>query len=99
MNPGGASVVTTAETITLTYGPFERAFTWQNAFFHIPITTHTTNGAHAYLEMSDESECGWVMRSWTSALAMVVAMEDLPWSPSLLSWARWSSCQWACLSS
>ncbi|MAM36126.1 MAG: hypothetical protein CL988_03045, partial [Euryarchaeota archaeon] len=44
------------ETITLTYGPFEEdVYIAGMPSFHIPITTHTTNGAHAYLEMSDES--------------------------------------------
>jgi hypothetical protein len=56
MNPSGASMVTTTETITLSYGPFEEdVYIAGMPTFHIPITTHTTNGAHAYLEMSDDS--------------------------------------------
>ena len=56
MNPSGASMITTTETITLTYGPFEEdVYIAGMPSFHIPITTHSANGAHAYLEMTDES--------------------------------------------
>ena len=56
MNPSGASMITTTETITLSYGPFEEdVYIAGMPTFHIPITTHTANGAHAYLEMSDDS--------------------------------------------
>ena len=56
MNPSGASLATTTETITLTYGPFESdVYIAGMPSFHIPVTPHTANGAHAYLEMSDDS--------------------------------------------
>ncbi|MFB1005426.1 MAG: CocE/NonD family hydrolase [Candidatus Poseidoniaceae archaeon] len=56
MNPSGASILTGTESITLTYGPFEEdVYIAGMPTFHIPITPHTANGAHAYLEMSDES--------------------------------------------
>ena len=54
LNPSGASMVTTTETITMTYGPFEEdVFIAGMPTFHIAVTPHTTNGAHGYLEMSD----------------------------------------------
>ena len=56
LNPSSAGMVTTTETITLTYGPFEQdAYIAGMPSFHIAITPHTTNGAHAFLEMSDSS--------------------------------------------
>ena len=54
LNPSGASMVTTTETITMTYGPFEEdVFIAGMPTFHIAVTPHTANGAHGYLEMSD----------------------------------------------
>ncbi len=54
LNPSGASMVTTTETITLTYGPFENDVHIAGMpSFHIAVTPHTTNGAHGYLEMTD----------------------------------------------
>jgi hypothetical protein len=56
LNPSGAGMITTTETITLTYGPFEQdAYIAGMPSFHIAITTHTTNGAHAFLDMTDSS--------------------------------------------
>jgi hypothetical protein len=56
MNPSGAGMVTTTETITMTYGPFEEdVFIAGMPTFHIAVTPHTTNGAHAFLEMTDSS--------------------------------------------
>ena len=56
MNPSGGSMLTGTESITLSYGPFEEdVYIAGMPTFHIPITPHTANGAHAYLEMSDES--------------------------------------------
>ena len=47
-------MVTTTETITMTYGPFEDdVYIAGMPSFHIAVTPHTTNGAHGYLEMSD----------------------------------------------
>ena len=56
MSPSGASMVTGTETITLTYGPFDSdVYIAGMPTFHIPITPHTANGAHAFLEMTDSS--------------------------------------------
>ena len=47
-------MVTTTETITMTYGPFEEdVYIAGMPTFHIAVTPHTANGAHGYLEMSD----------------------------------------------
>ena len=44
-------MVTTAETITMTYGPFEEdVYIAGMPTFHIAVT-RTANGAHGYLEM------------------------------------------------
>ena len=49
-------MVTTTETITLTYGPFEEdTYIAGMPSFHIAVTPHTTNGAHAFLDMTDSS--------------------------------------------
>jgi hypothetical protein len=49
-------MVTTTETITMTYGPFEEdVFIAGMPTFHIAVTPHTTNVAHAFLEMTDSS--------------------------------------------
>ena len=49
-------MVTSTETITMTYGPFEEdVFIAGMPTFHIAITPHTSNGAHGYLEMTDGS--------------------------------------------
>ena len=55
LGPTGASITGT-NSITMTYGPFEND-TWIAGMptFHIPVTPHTTNGAHGFLEMTDES--------------------------------------------
>ncbi|MGB1485131.1 MAG: CocE/NonD family hydrolase [Poseidonia sp.] len=54
LSPSGASMVTTTETITMTYGPFEEdVYIAGMPTFHIAVTPHTANGAHGYLEMSD----------------------------------------------
>ena len=54
LSPSGASMVTTTETITMTYGPFENdVYIAGMPSFHIAVTPHTTNGAHGYLEMTD----------------------------------------------
>ena len=54
LNPSGASMITTTETITMTYGPFENdVFIAGMPTFHIAVTPHTSNGAHGYLEMTD----------------------------------------------
>jgi len=55
LGPTGASISGT-NSITMTYGPFEND-TWIAGMptFHIPVTPHTTNGAHGFLEMTDES--------------------------------------------
>ncbi|MBN29811.1 MAG: hypothetical protein CMB34_04010 [Euryarchaeota archaeon] len=54
MNPSGASMITTTESITLTYGPFESdVFIAGMPSFHIAVTPHSSNGAHGYLEMTD----------------------------------------------
>jgi len=56
LNPSSASMVTSTETITMTYGPFEEdVFIAGMPTFHIAITPHTSNGAHGYLEMTDGS--------------------------------------------
>jgi len=56
LNPSGASMVTTTETITMTYGPFEEdVYIAGMPSFHIAVTPHTQNGAHGYLEMSDSN--------------------------------------------
>ncbi|MBQ70549.1 MAG: hypothetical protein CMA65_03550 [Euryarchaeota archaeon] len=56
MNPSGASMISGTETITLTYGPFESdTYIAGMPSFHIPVTPHTANGAHAFLEMKDDS--------------------------------------------
>ena len=56
MSPSGASMATGTETITLTYGPFDSdVYIAGMPTFHIPITPHTANGAHAFLEMTDSS--------------------------------------------
>jgi len=56
MSPSGASMVTGTETITLTYGPFDSdVYIAGMPTFHIPITPHTANGAHAFFEMTDSS--------------------------------------------
>ena len=56
MNPSSASMVTGTETITLTYGPFDSdVYIAGMPTFHIPITPHTANGAHAFLVMTDGS--------------------------------------------
>jgi hypothetical protein len=56
MSPSSASMVTGTETITLTYGPFDSdVYIAGMPTFHIPITPHTANGAHAFLEMTDGS--------------------------------------------
>ena len=47
-------MITTTETITMTYGPFENdVFIAGMPTFHIAVTPHTSNGAHGYLEMTD----------------------------------------------
>jgi hypothetical protein len=55
LGPTGASITPTA-TISMTYGPFEND-TWIAGMptFHIPITPHTTSGAHGFLEMTDSN--------------------------------------------
>ena len=53
--PTGTSM-TASSSITLTYGPFEEdVYIAGMPTFHIPITPSTLNGAHGFLEMTDES--------------------------------------------
>jgi hypothetical protein len=55
LNPSGASISTTS-SITMTVGPFEEEVRITGMpTFHIPVTPHTTNGAHGFLEMTDSS--------------------------------------------
>jgi len=55
LNPTGASMSST-DSITMTYGPFESdVYIIGMPSFHIPVTPHTSNGAHGYLEMTDST--------------------------------------------
>lgn len=54
LNPTGASIGGSTGSITMTYGPFENGTHIVGMpSFHIPITPHTTNGAHGFLTMND----------------------------------------------
>jgi hypothetical protein len=56
LNPSSGGMITTTETITLTYGPFEEdTYIAGMPSFHIAVTPHTANGAHAFLDMTDSS--------------------------------------------
>ena len=55
MAPDGTSM-SAASAITLTYGPFEEDVIIAGMpSFHIPVTPSTLNGAHGFLEMTDEA--------------------------------------------
>ena len=55
MAPDGTSM-TASSSITLTYGPFEEDVIIAGMpTFHIPVTPSTLNGAHGFLEMTDEN--------------------------------------------
>jgi len=55
MAPDGTSM-SAASAITLTYGPFEEDVIIAGMpTFHIPVTPSTLNGAHGFLEMTDEA--------------------------------------------
>ena len=55
MVPDGTSM-SAASAITLTYGPFEEDVIIAGMpTFHIPVTPSTLNGAHGFLEMTDEA--------------------------------------------
>ncbi|DAC51654.1 MAG TPA: hypothetical protein HA359_06615, partial [Candidatus Poseidoniaceae archaeon] len=54
MAPDGTSM-SAASSITLSYGPFEEdVYIAGMPTFHIPVTPSTLNGAHGFLEMTDE---------------------------------------------
>ena len=54
--PSGSSIGPTSGSIVMTYGPFENdSYIIGMPSFHIPITPLTTNGAHGFLTMEDES--------------------------------------------
>ena len=57
MNPSGTSIGGSGGgSITMTYGPFENdTFIVGMPSFHIPVTPHTSNGAHGFLTMEDEN--------------------------------------------
>ncbi|MCP2504783.1 MAG: CocE/NonD family hydrolase [Candidatus Poseidoniaceae archaeon] len=57
MNPSGASMaLTSLDSLTMTYGPFERDVHIAGMpTFHISATPHTANGGHAFLEMTDDA--------------------------------------------
>ena len=45
-----------ASSITMSYGPFEEdVYIAGMPTFHIPVTPSTLNGAHGFLEMTDEN--------------------------------------------
>ena len=55
LSPSGASITGT-NSITMTYGPFENdTYIAGMPTFHMAVAPHTTNGAHGYLEMTDDS--------------------------------------------
>ena len=55
MSPDGTSM-SASSSITLSYGPFEEDVIIAGMpSFHIPVTPSTLNGAHGFLEMTDES--------------------------------------------
>ena len=55
LNPSGASI-TGLNSITMTYGPFEEdVYIVGMPTFHIPVTPHTSNGAHGYIQMNDQT--------------------------------------------
>ncbi len=54
LNPTGASIGGSSGSITMTYGPFDNdTYIIGMPTFHIPVTPHTTNGAHGFLTMED----------------------------------------------
>ncbi len=55
MGPDGTSM-SASSSITLSYGPFEEdVYIAGMPTFHIPVTPSTLNGAHGFLEMTDEN--------------------------------------------
>ena len=55
MGPDGTSM-SAASSITMSYGPFEEdVYIAGMPTFHIPVTPSTLNGAHGFLEMTDEN--------------------------------------------
>jgi len=55
LSPSGASITGT-NSIMMTYGPFENdTYIAGMPTFHMAVAPHTTNGAHGYLEMTDDS--------------------------------------------
>ena len=55
MRPDGTSM-SAASSITMSYGPFEEdVYIAGMPTFHIPVTPSTLNGAHGFLEMTDEN--------------------------------------------
>ena len=55
MGPDGTSM-SAASSITMSYGPFEEdVYIAGMPSFHIPVTPSTLNGAHGFLEMTDEN--------------------------------------------
>ena len=55
LGPDGVSI-SASSTITMTYGPFENnTYIAGMPTFHLPVTPSTLNGAHGFLEMTDES--------------------------------------------
>ena len=55
MGPDGTSM-SAASSITMSYGPFEEdVYIAGMPTFHIPVTPSTLNGAHGFLEMTDET--------------------------------------------
>ena len=55
MGPDGTSM-SAASSITMSYGPFdEDVYIAGMPTFHIPVTPSTLNGAHGFLEMTDEN--------------------------------------------
>lgn len=54
LDPSGSSMTST-NSITMTYGPFlNDTFIAGMPTFHLPITPTTTNGAHGFIEITDE---------------------------------------------
>ena len=55
MGPDGTSM-SASSSITMSYGPFEEdVYIAGMPTFHIPVTPSTLNGAHGFLEMTDEN--------------------------------------------
>ena len=55
LSPDGTSM-SAASSITMSYGPFEEnVYIAGMPTFHIPVTPSTLNGAHGFLEMTDEN--------------------------------------------